>query len=212
MENACYPFANTPLPYAYEALEPHIDAETMRLHHDKHLGAYIDGLNRLLAPRPWMQSMDLEQLIRRLHSFPRELQTPLRRQAGGVYNHRFYFESLSPQSGGRPIGSLAHALICHWGSLEAFQNAFRRAALSVFGSGYAWLIRVRGGVALLTTAGQDTPLQRGVCPLLNVDVWEHAYYLLRQNRRAEYFDAWMQVVDWNVVEARYQRAGAALGK
>lgn len=201
-----YPYENTPLPYAYDALEPHIDRETMELHHQKHLQSYIDNLNALLSQRPGLQRLPLEELTTLTGQLPHAGSAPLARNAGGVFNHRFYFEGLTPRSTGRPSGDLAGAMDRTFGGWENFQAAFTAAALGVFGSGYAWLVvDRRGRLRIVTTANQETPLARGLVPLLSVDVWEHAYYLKRQNRRGEYLSHWFAVTDWEVAEIRFAR-------
>lgn len=201
-----YPYENTPLPYAYDALEPRIDRETMELHHQKHLQGYIDKLNQLLSQRPGLQPLPLEELTTLTGQLPHAGTVPLARNAGGVFNHRFYFEGLTPRSTGRPTGDLAGAMDRAFGNWENFQTAFTAAALGVFGSGYAWLVADRRGrLQIVTTANQETPLARGLCPLLCVDVWEHAYYLAHQNRRGEYLSHWFAVADWEVAETRFAR-------
>ncbi len=199
-----FPFVNVPLPYAYNALEPYIDAQTMHLHYDAHLQTYIDNLNAALKDHPSLQMLSLDQLIQRARSLPPDVGTPIARNAGGVYNHRFYFDGLTPDTGLRPAGVLADALNRSFGSDEAFRRKLTDTAKSVFGSGYAWLVADRcGNLKIITTANQDTPLTLGLCPILNVDVWEHAYYLKHFNRRADYLGDWWNVVNWPVAEERY---------
>lgn len=201
-----YPFENTPLPFSYDALEPYIDEETMRIHHQKHLQTYIDNLNRILSQRPGLQKLPLEELATVSGRLPHAALLPLARNAGGVYNHRFYFEGLTPHPIGKPVGDLASAIDKTFGSWESFQQAFTKAALAVFGSGYAWLtLDRRGRLAISCTANQETPLARGLRPLLCIDVWEHAYYLKHQNRRKDYLPDWFAVTDWDVAGARYIR-------
>ncbi len=199
-----YPFVNEPLPYAYDALEPYIDEKTMHLHHDKHLQTYIDNLNKLLEPYSQFQEWSLEELLFNIASLPAELQTGVRNNAGGVFNHRFYFENLKNPSG-EPTGMLAKAIKEEFGGLEAFKEKMKAAGLSVFGSGYAWLVvDALGRLAIMTTANQDTPLPLGLCPVLNLDVWEHAYYLKNYNMRASYIDNWFKVVNWEQAEKNYR--------
>lgn len=205
MENCRYPFVNTPLPYAYDALEPFIDGQTMRLHHDRHLQTYIDDLNALLAANPSLQRLTLRELIRTAPQLPPAVGTPLRRSAGGVYNHRFYFESMTNPARRWPSGALARAIGQQFGGFQGFWCAFRAAALSVFGSGYAWLVCDGGGqLRVYKTCGQDNPIAAGYRPLLAVDVWEHAYYLKHYNERAAYLDDWRQVINWEQVGERYE--------
>ncbi len=203
--NDRYPFENTPLPYPFDAMEPYIDARTMELHHDKHLQSYIDNLNKALKNYPRLQPLTLEELIVNVNRFPRDVQTPIRHNAGGVYNHRFFFQGLkNPSAMGIAAGPLADAIQASFGSMEKFKQDFKAAALSVFGSGYAWLAADRRGrLIILTTANQNTPLTENLCPVLNIDVWEHAYYLKYQNRRADYIDGWFHVINWERAAANY---------
>ena len=208
-----YPFENTPLPFAYDALEPYIDEETMRIHHQKHLQTYIDNLNRILAQRPGLQKLPLEELVTVSGRLPHAASLPLARNAGGVYNHRFFFEGLTPHPMGKPDGDLACAIDKTFGSWEAFQKSFTNSALAVFGSGYTWLaMDRRGRLVIVSTANQEAPLARGLRPLLCLDVWEHAYYLKHQNRRGDYLPDWFAVVDWDVAGARYIRWKSAKGR
>lgn len=203
MENQYYPFINEPLPYAYDALEPWIDAKTMELHHDRHLQAYINALNAILEENPQLQKLSLRQLVMQAGMLPQWLQRPVRNQAGGVYNHRFFFEGMRPYEEGRgPSKQMTASIVRDFGSLESFQKKFKDAALAVFGSGYVWLVRIRGRMRILTTANQNTPLAVGVQPLLCLDVWEHAYYLKHYNLRGDYVDDWYNVVNWDKVERR----------
>lgn len=202
--NNYYKFENTPLPYAYDALEPHIDKRTMELHHNKHLQSYIDNLNKTLKDYPWLQKLSLEQLIMDADRLPADLQTPVRNYGGGVFNHRLYFNGMTGAGPGEPSGRLAEAIKAAYDSNQNFKSEFKQAALSVFGSGYAWLVAGKNGqVRIFTTANQDTPLTRTACPILTIDVWEHAYYLKYQNRREEYIDNWFNVVDWKQAEQNY---------
>lgn len=205
MENTHYPFVNTPLPYAYDALEPFIDEKTMHLHHDRHLQTYIDNLNTLLAAQPRLQPLSLTALIKEAPRLPKEVGTPLWRNAGGVYNHRFFFEGMTNPARPWPSGMLSRAIGRQFGGLESFWRQFRAAALAVFGSGYAWLVSdSRGRLRILTTANQDCPVADGWRPVLTVDVWEHAYYLKHYNERAAYLDDWRRVIDWGTAERRYR--------
>lgn len=203
MENAYYPFVNLPLPFPNDALEPFIDEKTMMLHHDRHLQTYIDNLNVLLQNRPWLQKRSLTELIQTASQLPAELQAPLRNNAGGVYNHRFYFDLLAKPVGAAPSGALLTAIDRDFGSFDRFQEIFKKAAMSVFGSGYAWLAAADGRLRIITTANQNTPLEHGLCPVLAVDVWEHAYYLKHYNLRADYLDDWYRVVNWPRAEKNF---------
>ncbi len=192
------PFENTPLPYAFDALEPYIDARTMEIHHDRHLQAYIDGLNRAIAPFPALQNCTAARLAVLNAPALRCIRPALCRNAGGVFNHRFYFAGMTPDGSRRlPCGALQAAVLQTFGTQASFEDAFTKAALGVFGSGYVWLVRdVAGRPRIITTANQDTPMARGLRPLLCCDVWEHAYYLKHQNRRADYAADWLRVADW----------------
>lgn len=201
--NSYYPFINTPLPYSYDALEPFIDEETMYLHHDRHLQTYIDNLNRFLEEHPSLQKFSLEELLSIWRRLPCHLQTPLRNNAGGVYNHRFYFDSMTPPGSSCSAPRLFEAMSCQFGSPENFRSQFKEAALSVFGSGYAWLVLDRGRLKIVTSANQNTPLTCSRTLILNIDVWEHAYYLKHYNLRADYIDDWFRVVNWKMAENRY---------
>ena len=192
------PFENTPLPYAFDALGPYIDARTMEIHHDRHLQAYIDGLNRAIAPFPALQNCTAARLAVLNAPALRCIRPALCRNAGGVFNHRFYFAGMTPDGSRRlPCGALQSAVLQTFGTQAAFEDAFTKAALGVFGFGYVWLVRdVAGRPRIITTANQDTPMARGLRPLLCCDVWEHAYYLKHQNRRADYAADWLRVADW----------------
>lgn len=204
--NSCYPFVNTPLPYAYNALEPFIDEKTMHLHHDRHLQAYIDNLNKLLEENPSLQKYSLEELVCSWRNLPCHLQVPIRNNAGGVYNHRFYFDSMKEPGTPCSAPRLFARMSWQFQSPENFKAEFKKAALSVFGSGYAWLILDRGGLKIITSSNQNTPLFRFMKPILNIDVWEHAYYLKHYNQRAAYIDDWFHVVNWNKAEERFLAA------
>lgn len=203
MENKYYPFTNTPLPYAYDALEPYIDEKTMRLHHDKHLQTYIDKLNAVLEENPQLQKLSLEQLIKTSRGMPEGVRDPVRNNAGGVYNHRFFFEGLENPSRSEPHGRLAQAICRFFGSYRAFEAAFKAAALSVFGSGYAWLVSDRGWLRIVTTPNQDCPVEQGMEPILTIDVWEHAYYLKHYNLRAGYVEDWASIINWDRAEETF---------
>lgn len=204
--NQHYPFVNTPLPYAYNAMEPYIDEKTMRLHHDKHLQTYIDNLNNTLKDYPQFQNWTLEELLYNIPSLPQEIQTPVKNNGGGVFNHQFFFANLKNPAPQTPTGFLNDAISRKYGSYESFQKQFKAAALSVFGSGYAWLIvNAIGQLQIITTANQDTPLPLGLCLVLNLDVWEHAYYLKHYNLRADYIDDWFHVINWANANSHYMQ-------
>ena len=204
--NEHYKFINTPLPYSYNAMEPYIDEKTMRLHHDKHLQTYVDNLNNALSNYPHLHNWTLEQLIVNIPSLPEDIQTAVRNNGGGVYNHQFYFNNLINAAYSRPSGLLIDDIAKEFGSLEAFKKQFKTTALSVFGSGYAWLVvNAAGQLKIITTPNQDTPLPLGMCPVLNIDVWEHAYYLKHYNLRTDYIDDWFHVVNWDNANEHYKR-------
>lgn len=203
MEETRYPFSLPPLPYPADALAPFIDEETMRIHHEKHMQGYVDGLNRLLAPCPQFHSLTLCGLLRYNHLLPYKIQVEVARQAGGVYNHANYFEGLSP-SGGAPEGRLLQRVKNQFSSLADLKNRILTCALSVFGSGYAMLCSDGGGkLSIQPFQNQQTPVPLGLYPLVTVDVWEHAYYLKEQNRRAAYLESWWQVVNWQHASRQY---------
>lgn len=196
-------FSVPALPYEYNALEGVISEDIMRLHHDKHHQAYVDKLNKALEPFPDLQGKSVEDLLRSLDTLPEEIRTSIRNNGGGHYNHCLFWLWMTPNGGGEPTGPLAEALVEKYGSFQAFTEAFNAKALSVFGSGWAWL---QPDLEISTNPNQDSPLMSGGGePLLGLDVWEHAYYLDYQNRRAEYVKAWWGVVNWSVVEERYAR-------
>jgi Fe-Mn family superoxide dismutase len=187
-----------PLPYDYAALEPHIDEQTMRIHHDKHHQAYVDKANAALEGTEWAE-MPVEEVLQSLSSLPEDKQGPVRNNAGGHANHSFFWEVMSPDGGGDPSGDLASAIEDAFGGLDAFKEEFKDAGINRFGSGWAWLVHDGSGLAVLSTANQDSPISDGQTPLLGVDVWEHAYYLKYQNKRPDYLDAFWNVVNWDQV-------------
>ncbi|MCI8275872.1 MAG: superoxide dismutase [Lachnospiraceae bacterium] len=204
--NEHYKFVNTPLPYAYHAMEPYIDEKTMHLHHERHLQAYIDNLNNTLSKYSQFQHWTLEQLIVNVPSLPADIQTSVKNNGGGVFNHQFYFSNLSNPTSSLPVGILGEAIKKEFGSYLSFKNQFKTAALSVFGSGYAWLaVNAAGQLTIMTTQNQDTPFPLGMFPILNIDVWEHAYYLKHYNLRADYIDDWFHIVNWNRANQSYIR-------
>jgi Fe-Mn family superoxide dismutase len=199
------PFTLPDLPYAYDALEPHLDAQTMQIHHDKHHAAYVTNLNKLVGGRASLSGWSLEDLVTRLADLPPDIRTGVRNHAGGHANHSLLWTSLKKDGAHAPAGELAAGIDAAFGSFTGFQDKWTAAAMGVFGSGWAWLtIGAKGVLAIETTANQDTPLAWGHRPLVGIDVWEHAYYLKYQNRRAEYVAAFARVVDWDAVSARYR--------
>ncbi len=204
--NNCYPFFNTSLPYSFSALEPYLDEKTMFLHHERHLQAYIDALNTLMKENPWTQSWSLEKILYQWCTLPPHLQIPFRNNGGGIYNHRFFFEGMTPFFDTPPTSYLSSVLSNAFGSFENFKICFKDAAMKVFGSGYVWLVMDRGKLHITQTANQDTPLFRGQSPLLTLDVWEHAYYLKHYNVRGDYIDDWFHTVCWHTVEQRLQNS------
>ncbi len=191
-----------PLPYDYNALEPHIDEQTMRIHHDKHHQAYVDKVNAALEGTEWAGS-PVEEVLSSLDRIPEDKRTAVRNNGGGHFNHTLFWESMSPDGGGAPAGELAAAIDETFGSFADFQGKLKDAGVNQFGSGWSWLVHEGSGLAVVGTANQDTPLSSGQTPLLGVDVWEHAYYLNYQNRRPDYLDAWWNVVDWAGVAQRF---------
>ncbi len=197
------------LPYAYDALEPHIDAKTMEIHHSRHHQTYINNLNTALADLPELAALPLEALLARIDSLPAQVQGAVRNHGGGHANHSLFWQVMSPQGGGEPDGELAAAIERDLGGLESFRQAFTQAALSRFGSGWAWLVvDGRGNLQVVSSANQDSPLMEGLTPILGLDVWEHAYYLKYQNKRPDYIAAFYNVIDWDEVARRYVAARA----
>jgi superoxide dismutase, Fe-Mn family len=199
------PHTLPPLPYDNAALEPHIDAQTMQIHHDKHHQAYVSNLNAALDKHPEWHRRSLEELLAALDSVPADIRTAVRNNAGGHHNHTLFWTWMAPKAGGDPTGHLAEALQSTFGSLAAFKQRFAAAAM-LFGSGWAWLILSNGRLDVVTTPNQDSPRMTGAVPILGLDVWEHAYYLKYQNRRAEYVAAWWNVVNWKEVARHYEAA------
>ncbi len=193
------------LPYAYDALEPHIDAETMTLHHDKHHQAYVDKVNAALEGTD-LADKPIEEVIRDLDSVPADKRGPVRNNGGGHLNHTMFWESMSPDGGGEPSGELGEAITAAFGSFESFKEQFEAAGVGQFGSGWAWLVLDGGELKITSTANQDNPVSSGQTPLVGNDVWEHAYYVTYRNRRPDYLKAWWNVVNWDVVAERYAAA------
>ena len=196
-----------PLPYDYAALEPHIDEQTMRLHHDKHHQAYVDKANGALDGTEH-EGKPIEEVVANLDALPDNIRGVVRNNGGGHLNHSMFWESMSPDGGGEPSGDLASAIGDAFGSFDAFKEQFEAAGVGQFGSGWAWLVHDGSGLAVVGSANQDSPLSNGQTPLLGVDVWEHAYYLKYQNKRPDYIDAWWNVVDWRKVAERFSAAAA----
>jgi Fe-Mn family superoxide dismutase len=192
------------LPYAVDALEPYIDAQTMTLHHDKHHQTYVTNLNGAIEKHPELADKSLEELLMDLSAVPEDIRTVVRNHGGGTWNHSMFWEIMGPNAGGAPGGDLAQAVDAAFGSFDAFKADFEKAANGRFGSGWAWLVKKENGLAIVSTANQDNPLSDGMTPVLGLDVWEHAYYLKYQNRRAEYVTNWWNVVNWEAVAARYR--------
>lgn len=201
-----YPFELKPLPYLYDALEPKIDMETMFFHHAKHLRSYVDHLNQALAPYPEYHDWSLERLLLHLQELPPELREDVRKHGGGVYNHELYFEGLTPRPDA-PHGKILETMLLDFQSVEMFRDTVLNMATELFGSGYLWLVSdSRGKLVLLPLPNQDTPLSTELYPLLNLDLWEHAYYLKHQNRRADYVQNWFSLINWREINRRYQHA------
>jgi superoxide dismutase, Fe-Mn family len=191
-----------PLPYAYDALEPHIDKLTMEVHHDKHHQAYVDKANGALQGTP-LEGTPIEDVLRDLAQVPEDKRTAVRNNGGGHYNHTLFWEHMSPGGGGQPSGALADAIASAFGSFSDFQAKLKEAGVNQFGSGWSWLVHDGSGLSVVGSANQDNPISDGKTPLLGVDVWEHAYYLSYQNRRPDYIDAWWSTVNWEKVAERF---------
>jgi superoxide dismutase, Fe-Mn family len=194
-----------PLPYAYDALEPHIDEATMKVHHDKHHQAYVDKANAALEGTA-LADASIEDVLKDLSQVPEDKRGAVKNNGGGHYNHSLFWESMSPDGGGAPSGDLAGAIDSAFGSFADFQAKLKEAGINQFGSGWSWLVHDGSGLAVVGTANQDSPLSSGKTPLLGVDVWEHAYYLKYQNRRPDYIEAWWNVVDWGRIAERFSAA------
>lgn len=193
------------LPYTYNALEPHIDALTMEIHHSRHHQAYINNLNAALEKHPELSETPLEALVKGLDQLPEDIRTAVRNNGGGHYNHSLFWSAMGPEGSREPVGELKAVLLQTFGSFDEFKEKFAQAAVSRFGSGWAWLVKNdAGGLEIVSTANQDNPLSEGKMPLLGLDVWEHAYYLKFMNKRPDYIQSWWNVVNWDAVESRYQ--------
>jgi len=199
-------FKLPPLGYDYDALEPYIDAETMKIHHDKHHAAYVSKLNLAIAGAPGLEKKSIEEILANLDAIPEAVRTDIRNQGGGHANHSLFWQLLKKNENGKPAAELARAIDTEFGSFDKFQETFGTAATKVFGSGWAWLILKDKKLAVVSSPNQDSPLSTGAVPLLGIDVWEHAYYLKYQNRRPEYIKAFQSVINWDFVSDRYNTA------
>jgi superoxide dismutase, Fe-Mn family len=189
------PYEVPPLPYDYAALEPHIDEQTMRVHHDKHHQAYVDKANAALEGTEW-DGKPVDEVLQSLSDLPDDIRTAVRNNGGGHANHSLFWEIMSPDGGGEPEGDLASAISDKWGDFSSFQEEFKNAGVNQFGSGWAWLVHDGSGLAVVSTPNQNSPISDGQAPIIGCDVWEHAYYLKYQNKRPDYIDAWWNVVNW----------------
>lgn len=207
MRDLTYPFAVQPLSYEYDALLPVISVETMKFHHDKHYKTYVDNLNAILKDYPELQKMTLKELLTSLEEIPMPARIGIRNNGGGVYNHELYFESMQSPMGQMPSGILLMTMERDFGSYEKWKELMKQAGVSKFGSGWAWLLTDKeGNLSIVQTANQDVPDLNEYTPLVLVDVWEHAYYLQYQNRRADYVEGWFDLINWNKVQKRYEAA------
>lgn len=206
MKKKTYPFVAEPLPYDYDALLPVLDEKTLHFHHDKHYQTYVDNLNSLLLGYPELHDSCLKGLLSDIEHLPDEIRTGVRNNGGGVFNHRLYFNSMQSPSGQMPTGELADAIERDFGSYDRWREQMKLSAVSKFGSGWAWLLTdSEGNLSIMQTANQDVPDFKKYCPLFLIDVWEHAYYLQYQNRRAEYVDGWFSLINWDKALARYKK-------
>jgi Fe-Mn family superoxide dismutase len=195
-----------PLPYAYDALEPSIDAKTVELHYSKHHATYLTNLNNALEKHPELGNLSIEQILSDLERIPEDIRTVVRNNGGGYYNHNIYWAIMGPNRGGEPVGRLGDAIKSTFGDFAAFKEQLEKAGLGRFGSGWAWLSKkADGGLVIHSTANQDAPLMEKLFPVIGVDVWEHAYYLKYQNRRAEYLTNWWNLVNWEEADRRFQQ-------
>ena len=196
-------FTLPPLPYSFDALEPHIDAKTMEIHHDKHHGTYVTNLNKALEGHADLQNKSIDDLLKSLDSIPENIRTAVRNNGGGHINHSMFWTIMGPGAGGAPVGHVSQAIVGSFGSFDAFKEKFNAAGATRFGSGWAWLVKAGGKLEIYSTANQDSPVMEGKSPVMGLDVWEHAYYLKYQNRRPDYMAAWWNVVNWAEVEKRF---------
>jgi superoxide dismutase, Fe-Mn family len=202
-------FKLPPLTYDYNALEPHIDAATMKFHHDKHHASYVKKLNDALNKYPELQTKTIEELVIDRRKLPKNIQSSVRNNGGGHLNHTMYWKIMSPQGGGKPTGKIAAAIKKRFGSFEKFKTQFNEAGTKVFGSGWVWLVLDKDRLEIMTTRNQDNPISLGLYPILGNDVWEHAYYLNYQNRRPDYLSAWWNVINWTEVNKRFEKSKPA---
>ncbi|MCF6461855.1 superoxide dismutase [Clostridium sp. Cult1] len=193
------------LKYSYEALEPYIDALTMETHYSKHHKGYVDNLNKALEGNSKFQEMSIDEILKSLDQLPEEIRTAVRNNGGGHYNHTLFWQIMSPEGGGKPEGELANKIDEDLGGFDKFKEEFKKAALGQFGSGWAWLVLNNGKLEIVSTPNQDNPISEGKFPILGIDVWEHAYYLKYKNLRADYIDAWWNIVDWNKVSEIFNK-------
>ena len=199
-------FTLPPLPYAFDALEPHIDAQTMQIHHGKHHQAYVNNLNAAIEKAPELANKSIEDLMRNINTVHESVRTAVRNNGGGHWNHSMFWQIMGPKAGGEPTGALGDAIRSTFGDFAKFREQVNAAGAGRFGSGWAWLVSDGGKLAITSTPNQDTPLMEGKQAILGVDVWEHAYYLKYQNRRPDYLNAWWNVVNWAEVSKRYDQA------
>jgi len=195
-----------PLPYPKDALEPHIDAQTMEIHHGKHHNAYVTNLNKAIAGKGDLEKKSIEQLISNMNAVPEDIRAAVRNNGGGHANHSMFWKIMGPGAGGKPSGKLAEDINATFGSLDAFKEKFEAGGVGRFGSGWVWLVVKNSKLEIMSTANQDNPLMEGIKPVMGCDVWEHAYYLKYQNRRPDYLKAWWNVVNWNEVAKNYEAA------
>jgi Fe-Mn family superoxide dismutase len=196
-------FTLPPLPYDFAALEPHIDARTMEIHHGKHHQTYVNNLNAAIEKAPELASKSLDDLMRTVNKLPEAVRTPIRNNGGGHWNHSMFWQIMAPKAGGEPGGNLGAAIKTAFGDFAKFREQFSAAGVGRFGSGWAWLINTGGKLSIISTPNQDNPLMEGQKAIMGLDVWEHAYYLKYQNRRPDYIQAWWNVVNWKEVEKRF---------
>ena len=199
-------FKLPPLTYDYNALEPHIDAATMKFHHDKHHAAYVKNLNAAVNKYPELKTKTVEELLTNLGKLPKDIQTTVRNNGGGHLNHSMFWQIMAPKSGGVATGALASKIKAEFGTFDAFKTQFNEAGTKLFGSGWVWLVNRQGKLDIITTSNQNSPISEGLYPIMGNDVWEHAYYLNYQNRRADYLSAWWNVINWTEVNQRFERS------
>jgi Fe-Mn family superoxide dismutase len=195
-------FTLPPLPYPTDALEPHIDKQTMEIHHGKHHAAYVNNLNAALEKHPELQSKSVEDLLKGINTVPEDIRTAVRNNGGGHLNHSMFWQIMGPNAGGAPTGAIADAITSSFGSFDSFKEQFSKAGVGRFGSGWAWVIASGGKLTIESTPNQDNPIMEGKAPVFGIDVWEHAYYLKYQNRRPDYISAWFNVVNWTEINKR----------